>query len=192
MYPTAHRPFSLLHLTIQTIQVCLRGGLTLGFLLLFQGLTWGQFVYDWPEHSALSEGKWYRLATVKTGFHKVDVSILSELGLNPSEVNPANINLYGHGGDPLPLANSDARPLDLVPIPIEVMDDGDNQFDGGDHFIFYGDGTEDWSWDESGQRWKHSINPKVCNHHRRNTSNLCQDMSTTMENNICAWKGQHF
>jgi len=159
MYPTAHRPFSLLHLTIQTIQVCLRGGLTLGFLLLFQGLTWGQFVYDWPEHSALSEGKWYRLATVKTGFHKVDVSILSELGLNPSEVNPANINLYGHGGDPLPLANSDARPLDLVPIPIEVMDDGDNQFDGGDHFIFYGDGTEDWSWDESGQRWKHSLNP---------------------------------
>lgn len=133
--------------------------MVLGFLSLIQGAMLGQFEYNWPEHSALSEGEWYKMATVKTGFHKVDVSFLSELGLDPSSVNPESINLYGHGGDPLPIDNGLARPLDLVPIPIEMVHDGDSQFDGGDHFIFYGDGTENWTYDEISQRWVHSVNP---------------------------------
>ena len=159
MYPTAFRPFSLHSLAKSAHRTGLRAIVVWVFFWCTQGGALAQFDYDWPEHSALSEGEWYRLATVKTGFHKVDVAFLTELGLDPSSVNPQSVNLYGHGGNPLPIDNSLARPLDLVPIPIELIHDGDNQFDGGDHFVFYGDGPEDWKYDNLSQKWIHSVNP---------------------------------
>lgn len=118
-----------------------------------------QFDYDWPQHSALAEGQWYRIATTKTGFHKVDVALLSELGLDPATVDPGRVNLYGHGGDALPLDNAEPRPLDLVPVPIDMVDDGDGQFDGADHFVFLGDGPEEWRYDAAVDRWQHTLNP---------------------------------
>ena len=70
----------------------------MGFLgcILVPGLN-AQFAYDWPSHSALSEGQWFKLATVRSGFHKVDANLISSLGLDPATVNPDRINLYGHG-----------------------------------------------------------------------------------------------
>ena len=130
-----------------------------GFLFGLQSASLAQFEYDWPEHSALSEGQWFRIATTKSGFHKVDVALLDGLGIDPSSVNPAKLNLYGHGGDALPIDNSEPRPLDLVPVPIEMVDDGDAQFDGGDHFIFMGDGPEKWTYDGVSGRWVHALNP---------------------------------
>lgn len=118
-----------------------------------------QFDYVWPDHSALAEGEWYRIATTKTGFHKVDVALLSALGLDPNTVDPARVNLYGHGGDALPVDNAAPRPLDLVPVPIDMVDDGDGQFDGSDHFVFMGDGPEEWHYDAAVQRWQHRLNP---------------------------------
>ena len=41
--------------------------------------------------------------------------------LDPASVNPAAINLYGHGGDALPIDNAEPCPLDLVPVPIEMV-----------------------------------------------------------------------
>ena len=69
------------------------------------------------------------------------------------------MNLYGHGGDALPIDNALPRPLDLVPVPIEMVDDGDAQFDGSDHFIFMGDGPDRWTYDDGSGRWRHDINP---------------------------------
>ena len=133
--------------------------LLLGFLIGFVGTGWAQFEYDWPEHSALSEGQWFRIATTKSGFHKVDVAVLNALGLDATSVNPQSINLYGHGGDALPIDNAEPRPLDLVPVAIEMVDDGDGQFDGADHFIFLGDGPEEWSISDLSGRWEHEVNP---------------------------------
>ena len=137
----------------------LRLTLVLGFLSSIVPGAFAQFTYDWPEHSALSEGQWVKLATVRTGFHKVDANLISSLGLNPAEVNPGQLNLYGHGGDALPIDNAEPRPLDLVPVPIEMVDDGDNQFDGNDHFIFLGNGPEQWDFDGVTGKWRHVLNP---------------------------------
>ena len=130
----------------------------LGCLLAAAVVVRGQFSYDWPEHSALSEGQWFRMATVRSGFHKVDVALLTALGVDASSVNPANINLYGHGGDALPIDNAEPRPLDLVPLPIQMVDNGNSQFDGNDHFIFMGDGPESWQYDAASGRWEHALN----------------------------------
>lgn len=130
-----------------------------GFLVALVTVGQAQFQYEWPDHSALSEGQWFRIATVRSGFHKVDVDLLSALGIDPSTVNPQQVNLYGHGGDALPIDNTEPRPLDLVPVPISMVDDGDGQFDGNDHFIFLGDGPEEWTHDAGTGKWRHSLNP---------------------------------
>ena len=44
------------------------------------------------------EGQWFKMATVRTGFHKVDVNLISSLGLDPQQVNPNQVNLYGMAG----------------------------------------------------------------------------------------------
>lgn len=141
------------------LQQPIRASLLLGFLWLSCGSFCAQFQYDWPAHSALSEGQWYKIATVRSGFHKVDTDLLTALGLDPSTVNPQQFNLYGHGGDALPIDNAMPRPLDLVPVPIEMVDDGDSQFDGNDHFIFMGDGPERWTHDDVTGNWQHQLNP---------------------------------
>ena len=131
----------------------------LGFLAMLGCPVLGQFEYNWPAHSALSEGQWFRLATTRDGFHKVDAGTLSALGLDPASVDPEKVNLYGHGGDALPIDNALSRPLDLVPIPIEMVDDGDGQFTGNDHFIFMGEGPSSWRLNETSGRWEHTLNP---------------------------------
>ena len=40
-----------------------------------------------------------------------------------------------------------------------MVDDGDGQFDGADHFIFLGDGPAEWSISEISGRWEHEVNP---------------------------------
>ena len=141
------------------LRLPLRTALLLGFLLFLKGDLTAQFEYDWPAHSALSEGQWYRIATVRSGFHRVDTDLLSALGLDPESVNPQQLNLYGHGGDALPMDNAVPRPLDLVPVPIDMVDDGDGQFDGNDHFIFMADGPEEWTYDDVTDNWRHVLNP---------------------------------
>lgn len=99
------------------------------------------------------------MATVRSGFHKVDVDLLAAMGIDAASVDPALLNLYGHGGDALPIDNALPRPLDLVPIPIEMVDDGDGQFDGNDHFIFMADGPEEWGLGTTTGQWEHTLNP---------------------------------
>ena len=159
MTQTKQQRKSLPCMETKPCQFLIRLACIFGFLAMDGMSASAQFTYDWPDHSALSEGQWVKMATVRTGFHKVDANLISSLGLDPSAVNPNQINLYGHGGDALPIDNADPRPLDLVPVPIEMVDDGDNQFDGNDHFIFMGNGPEQWNYDEVTGKWRHQLNP---------------------------------
>ena len=83
MYPTTHRLFSLPQLGFQTRTQGIRKAVLAGFLTGLSAAISAQFDYDWPAHSALSEGQWFRIATTKTGFHKVDVAVLEGLGIDP-------------------------------------------------------------------------------------------------------------
>ena len=159
MTQTKQEPKSLPWKVAKPLHLHIRTWVLMGFSFAVIPGFQAQFTYDWPEHSALSEGQWFRIATVRSGFHKVDVGLLSDLGLDPSTINPNQVNLYGHGGDALPIDNAQPRALDLVPLPIEMIDDGDGQFDGNDHFVFMGDGPEAWAHDELTSKWRHTLNP---------------------------------
>ena len=50
------------------------------------------------DNSVLATGTWYKIAVKNRGVQKLDYNFFSTLGINMSQVNPANIRIYGNGG----------------------------------------------------------------------------------------------
>ncbi len=108
--------------------------------------------------SILASGTWYKIGVTKTGFYKIDNSFISSLGLTPSTINPANIRVFGNGGQMLSEDNDAARPSDLLENAIMVTGNGDNVFDNGEAAIFYATGPTKWTKDSTNQRFLHTKN----------------------------------
>ncbi|HPE57537.1 MAG TPA: hypothetical protein PK904_14110, partial [Bacteroidales bacterium] len=47
------------------------------------------------QNSVLSEGNWYKLAVSQTGVYKITYNDLLGWGINPAEINPQNVAIYG-------------------------------------------------------------------------------------------------
>jgi len=108
--------------------------------------------------SALNSGTWYKIGITKTGFYKIDYSFLTTMGVNPANINPANVRILGNGGAMLPEGNGASRPIDLLENSVQVNDNGDNVFDNGESLIFYGTGPMAWYKDSLNQRFRHQAN----------------------------------
>lgn len=89
-------------------------------------------------NSVLNDGDWYRFSINETGIYKVDFSFLKSLGIDTSNLNSSSIQLFGFGGDVLPLKNSDNRFYDMPEVAIKVFDGNDGVFNSGDYLLFYG------------------------------------------------------
>ncbi len=108
--------------------------------------------------SALNTGTWYRIGITRTGFFKITSSFISSMGVNPAQVNPANIRIYGNGGRMLPEQNFLPRASDLVENAIEVRDDGNGIMNEGDYAVFYGMGPTGWDADSANDKFVHQKN----------------------------------
>ncbi len=96
-------------------------------------------------HGPLSEGDWYRIEVEKTGIYKIDKNFLRNLGINPDQIDPRNIRIYGWGGRMLPLKNTPGYPLQIPELAIEVIGEQDGSFDDNDYILFYGIGKDHWN-----------------------------------------------
>ncbi|MBL7921174.1 MAG: type IX secretion system sortase PorU [Bacteroidia bacterium] len=94
--------------------------------------------------SVLASGEWYKIGITKTGFHKIDKTLLAKIGLNISAINPKNIRVYGNGGQMLPELNSSFRYDDLEENAIQVFGENDGTFDDNDYILFYGHDATGW------------------------------------------------
>ena len=103
-----------------------------------------------PSNSALAEGSWYKLAVAEDGVYKLDYKFLRDIGIDPSAIDPQHIKIYGNGGGMLPQANNAPRLADLTENKIWVKGESDGKFDNGDYVIFYGQGPDQYYYDESG------------------------------------------
>jgi len=142
--------------TLWSLKRLLVSTLVLSVSLIFPSV---EAQFDWPEHSELSEGTWYRFSTARTGIYKLDAAFFEGLGLDVSQLNTNTMGVYGCGGDPLPLDNAAERPLDLMPIPVDFVGGADGNFSGSDHMLLYADGPESWTWSPGDNRWEHAVNP---------------------------------
>lgn len=108
-------------------------------------------------NSVLSEGDWYKIRVVDDGLYKLDSDFLSSMGLEVSNLDPRNIQVYGNGGAMLPELNSVLRHSDLVENAIYVNGEEDGSFDKNDFVVFYGESPHRWSLDEE-KNFKHKLN----------------------------------
>ena len=110
------------------------------------------------DHSILASGTWYRIAVTQTGLYRITWEDLVSMGLDPSQVNPANIRVYGNGAGMLPELNSKARIDDLRENSIAVIGGDDGTFDPQDYIVFYGEAPDRWVFDNVRKIFNHIKN----------------------------------
>ncbi len=97
-------------------------------------------------NSVLSSGDWFRFYVDKSGVYKLSKSFLESLGLNLNNIDPRTIRIHGHGGDMLPLRNSENLHYDIPETAIQVIGEEDGSFDNQDYILFYAKAVNDkWS-----------------------------------------------
>lgn len=110
----------------------------------------------YPSHSVLASGDWYKIAITQRGIHKIDAAFLNSMGINTSSLNPANIRIYGNGGQVLSEIPDDTAPSDLIENAIYVSASGAT-FGSSDYVLFYADGLTKWTYTGS-EKFKHTPN----------------------------------
>lgn len=95
-------------------------------------------------NSVLASGEWFKFRIEETGVYRIDRNFLTQLGI-PSNVDPRTIKIYGHGGQMLPLLNSNNQYFDLPEVAIQFIGEEDGQLNDSDHILFYGIGNKGWS-----------------------------------------------
>lgn len=110
-------------------------------------------------NSILANGTWHKISIAAQGVYKIDYNFIKNtLNINPDNLNPAKIRLFGNGGEMLADNNAITRADDLVENAIEVVGGGDGKFDNGDFILFYANGPHTISGDSAAKKLRHSFN----------------------------------
>jgi len=114
---------------------------------------------NFKANSVLATGKWYRVATVANSMHRIDYGFLKSIGINPDNLDPRNIQLWGKGAGMQPTPNNAPRIDDLEQIPIKIIGEEDGKFNINDILLFYGQSQlNDWNYNNLERRYFHSTN----------------------------------
>lgn len=109
-------------------------------------------------NSVLATGNWYKLSIKSAGVYKIDIPLLSALGVNTNNLTSSSVRLFGNGGTMLPEDNASPRIDDLKENAIMVVDGGDGIINGSDYILFYAAGPDEWMKDSVNQRFSHRKN----------------------------------
>ncbi len=108
--------------------------------------------------SVLENGVFYKLSISTPGVYRIRYDDLVEMGFNPDKINPANIRLYGNGGQMLPEKNDEARIDDLFENAIYVHGQESGKFGKNDYILFYAPGPHKWIYNASMQTYSRELN----------------------------------
>lgn len=112
----------------------------------------------YADNSVLNSGTWYKIAVNNRGIYKLDHAFLSSLGINPNQINPNNIRIYGNGGYAMSeeVGNSDNLD-DLSENAIFVSTTG-STFGNNDYILFYANGPLKWTYNPTSSEFDHRSN----------------------------------
>jgi hypothetical protein len=127
---------------------------------------------NYAQNSVLSTGNWYKFGVTENSVYKLDYNFLNSLGLNPANIDPRNIRIYGNGGGMLPEENAAFRHDDLQENAIIVVGENDGRFDQGDYILFFAKGPHQWSYDDATQRFQHKTHVYSDNYYYFITADL--------------------
>ncbi len=110
------------------------------------------------QNSVLSSGNWHKISTATQGIYKISYSDLQSYGIDPTTIDPRNIQLFGNGGRMLEEANYAPKNEDLLEIAIKVVGENDGVFDASDYILFYGEAPNNWNYGYTSQSYSHEKN----------------------------------
>ncbi|MBW6461045.1 MAG: type IX secretion system sortase PorU, partial [Bacteroidales bacterium] len=115
-------------------------------------------VPGYADQSVLASGNWYKIKLEQTGIHRITYNDLQGMGINPANIDPRNIRIYGNGGGMLPESLAEFRHDDLVENNIFVAGEADGRFDQQDYILFYGESPHKWAYQPFSQAFWHNQN----------------------------------
>jgi len=109
--------------------------------------------------SVLASGDFYKMGVTQTGVHKLDFSFLNAMNSNVNGTSINNLRIFGDLGGMLPEPNAMARFNDPQEIALQVVDVNNNgTFENGDYILFYAEGPDKWTYDQTGDVYKFKKN----------------------------------
>jgi len=96
------------------------------------------------KNSVLSSGEWFKFSVDTSGVFKIDRNFLQDLGVDISNVDPRNIQIFGNGGTMLPFSNADFVYDGLQENAIFVEGEDDGSFNNSDYILFFAKGPHTW------------------------------------------------
>ena len=113
----------------------------------------------YASNSVLSQGNWYKIATINNAVHRIDYTFLKNLGINIDAIDPRNIKLFGNGAGMLPELNTAFRYDDLQENAILIQGEADGKFNVNDYLLFYGQSQREvWVFDKGNKMYNNKIN----------------------------------
>lgn len=108
--------------------------------------------------SHLSSGEWYKFSVASDGVVKIDYNLLRSAGVNPDQIDPRKIRIFGGQNGMLPQANNLPRNQNLTEVAIQVAGESDGQFNSNDYIMFYGQGPDRYEFDPVKQTFQYENN----------------------------------
>lgn len=124
------------------------------YLVLF----WFLGNQSFAQNSVLSSGRWFKIGVTQTGVYKIDAAYLKQMGVDPSQINPKYLRLFGNGGGMLPQSNQIPRATDLIENAVYVKGETDSRFDEADALWFFGQSPHEITYNATENRLEHRLN----------------------------------
>jgi hypothetical protein len=109
--------------------------------------------HTYSTSSVLAQGKFVKIKIANTGVYKLTYDDLNSMG-----ISPANVRIFGYGGNVLEQSFLQPKIDDLPEVAIWMEKGADGIFNSGDYILFYGQGVTKWTYDKSRSAFNHTVN----------------------------------
>ena len=109
--------------------------------------------HSYASNSVLANGKFVKIQITESGVYKLTYEDLSSMG-----ITPANVRIFGYGGEVLEQSFMLPKLDDLPENSIYMEKGSDGVFNAGDYILFYAKGVNKWTYDKSKAIFTHQIN----------------------------------
>lgn len=114
---------------------------------------------NWPESNPLAGRTVVRMSIPADGLYRIDRDWMQQAGFNPDTLDPREIQVFGNGGELLPMDNLVDRPLGTAPVACWFDGEDDGTWDSEDALIFWGQGPHTIAFNASENTWGHERHP---------------------------------
>lgn len=109
--------------------------------------------HSYASRSVLAQGKFVKIKIENSGIYKLTYQDLNAMG-----ISPADVRIFGYGGHVLEQSFSLSKPDDLPEQAIYMEKGADGVFNSGDYILFYAQGINKWTYNQSKGIFTHTIN----------------------------------